>query len=181
MRFLITALVAATVLCGSQARAQASLDVAGTWLTEDGRAKIRTEHCGEKLCGYVVWMKQPLNEKGEPRTDLKNPDPAKRNRPSLGLELMNGLKAEDETHYSGQIYNAEDGKMYDVTVSMEKAEELNIHGCLLRFLCGSQSWERVADIAVPGAPTKVVATVPPAGKAAKPGAAAGKHDSAPSK
>lgn len=181
MRFLVKILVAATVLCGTQARAQASLDVAGTWLTEDGRAKIRTEHCGDKLCGYVVWMKQPLTDKGEPKTDIKNPDPAKRNRPSIGLELMAGLKAEDETHYSGQIYNAEDGKMYDVTVSIEKAEELNVHGCLLRFLCGSQSWERVADIALPATATKVVATVPPAGKPAKPGATGGKHDTAPSK
>lgn len=178
MRFLVRTLVVAAALCGTQAKAQASLDVAGTWLTEDGRAKIKTEHCGDKLCGYVVWMKQPLTDKGEPRTDLKNPDPAKRSRPSLGLELMSGLKAEDETHYSGQIYNADDGKMYDVTVSMEKAEELNIHGCLLRFLCGSQSWERVADLAVPGVATKVVATVPPVSKTAKPGIVGGKRENA---
>lgn len=180
MTFLAKTLMAATVLCGTQAWAQAGLDMAGTWLTEDSRAKIRTEHCGDKLCGYVVWMKQPLTDKGEPRTDIKNPDPAKRSRPSLGLELMSGLKAVDETHYSGQIYNAEDGKMYDVTLSMEKAEELNVHGCLLRFLCGSQSWQRVADMPIPGAATKVVATVP-ATAAKPPVKPAGKHDPAPGK
>lgn len=178
MRFLAKTLMVATVLCGTQARAQAGLDMAGTWLTEDGRAKIRTEHCGDKLCGYVVWLKQPLTESGEPRTDVKNPDPAKRNRPTIGVELLSGLKADDETHYSGQIYNLENGKMYDVTLSIEKAEELSVHGCLLHFLCGSQSWERVADVALPAA-TKV-ATVPAAGKPVKSGTGT-KHDTAPGK
>src|SRR3954467_2106493 len=33
-------------------------DPSGTWLTEDGRARIRVEKCGpdqNHLCGYVVW------------------------------------------------------------------------------------------------------------------------------
>ena len=165
---------------GPMAHAQAAPEVSGTWLTEDGRAKIRTEHCGDnKLCGFVVWMKNPLDDNGLPRTDIKNPDPAKRSRPSLGLELMSGLKQDDATHYEGEIYNAEDGKMYNVTVSVEKNEELKVHGCLLRFLCGSQTWTRVADIGVPKPGT--VAAAPSVLKPAvsKPPAPQAKHDNAP--
>ncbi len=169
MKFLAGSTIVAIAFFGVQAFAQAGSDIAGTWLTEDGRAKIRTEHCGEgsqKLCGYVVWMKDPLDDKGLPRTDIKNPDPSKRARPSLGLELMTGLKPEDRTHFSGEIYNAEDGKMYSVSLSLEKADELDVRGCLMHFLCATQAWSRVADIALPGA-TKVAST-PTSGKPAKP-------------
>lgn len=145
--------VAGLAFLGAQTLARAAdLQPFGTWLTEDGRAKIRTEKCGEgsaNLCGYVVWMKEPLNDKGQPRTDIKNPDPAKRNRPSLGLELMDGLAADDEGTYKGQIYNAENGKMYDVSLSVETADELQIKGCMLKYLCGSQTWTKVADLPVP--------------------------------
>lgn len=131
----------------------ADLEPVGTWLTEDGRAKIRTEKCGDgnaNLCGYVVWLKDPLDDKGLVRTDIKNPDPAKRNRSSIGLELMDGLKSEDDpSHYTGQIYNAENGKMYDVTLAIEDADELHIKGCMLKYLCGSQTWTKVADLPIP--------------------------------
>lgn len=179
MKILLGSVVLAALALGSPAIAEGALDPAGTWLTEDGRAKIKTEHCGEgsqKLCAYVVWMKNPLDENGQPRVDINNPDPAKRNRPSLGLELMSGLKPDDPTHYTGEIYNAENGKMYNVTLSIDSPAELKVHGCLLHFLCGSQSWERVADIAIP--PTKVVSTAPTTKP--KPSGGMSKHDVAPS-
>ena len=158
---ICSAALGIAVIMSAQAYAQGgAVDPVGTWLTEDGRAKIRTEHCGdsdEKLCGFVVWMKDPLNDKGQPRTDIKNPDPAKRGRPSLGMEIMEGLKAEDKTHFAGEIYNADDGKKYNVTVGIEKPTELEVQGCLLRFLCGSQTWARVADLPVPNT-TKVVSS-----------------------
>ncbi len=68
-------------------------DPSGTWLTEDGRARVRVEKCGTQnnhVCGYVVWLKVPLNDKGQPRIDFKNPDPKKQARPSLGHQLILG-------------------------------------------------------------------------------------------
>lgn len=155
--------VLAVALFGAQTAARAAdLEPVGTWLTKDGRAKIRTEKCGPggaNLCGYVVWMKEPLTDKGQPRTDVNNPDPAKRSRPALGLELLDKLQIDDDHHYVGQIYNAENGKMYDVTLSSEKASELDVKGCLVRFLCQTQAWTRVADLPVPS-PNKVVQIAP---------------------
>ena len=167
------------VLLSGSAFGQSTVDPVGTWLTEDGRAKIRIEHCGdsnEKICGFVVWMKDPLNDKGQPRADPQNPDPAKRSRPSMGMELMAGLKPDEDAHYVGEIYNAENGKMYNVTVAAETAEALHVKGCMLRFLCGSQTWARVADIALPT--TKVSATTPVA-KPVKPASATHPKDTAP--
>jgi uncharacterized protein (DUF2147 family) len=108
-----------------------------------------------------------VNDKGQPLTDIKNPDPAKRSRPSLGLQIMTDLKAEDETHYSGEIYNADDGKKYSITLGIETPAELEVRGCLLHFLCQTQTWARVADVAPP---TKMVST-----KAAKPPTLSGQH------
>jgi uncharacterized protein (DUF2147 family) len=132
-----------------------SLDPTGTWLVEDGRAKIKMEKCGadhQELCGHVVWLKEPLDEKGKPKTDLKNPDPAKRSRPAVGMQLINELKPDEDQVYVGQIYNAENGKMYDVKINLEKPTDLRVKGCLLSVLCMSQHWTRVADV-----PSTVVA------------------------
>ncbi|GJD75929.1 hypothetical protein CFIICLFH_4176 [Methylobacterium goesingense] len=142
----------AAALLPGLALAAAPNDASGTWLTEDGRARIRTEKCGPQntnLCGYVVWLKVPLNDKGQPRVDFKNPDPKKQARPSLGLQLIMGLKPQPDGHYGGKIYNADEGKFYDVTMWSDQPSELSVRGCLLGFLCGSQTWNRVNDV-VPG-------------------------------
>ena len=138
------------VLLPGLAQAVAPNEASGTWLTEDGRARIRTEKCGPQnanLCGYVVWLKVPLNDQGQPRVDFKNPDPKKQARPSLGLQLIMGLKPQPDGHYGGKIYNADE--FYDVTMWADQPSELSVRGCLLGFLCGSQTWNRVNDV-VPG-------------------------------
>lgn len=143
----------------ANASAEAPKDPSGTWLTGDGRAKIRIDRCGpgqSLVCGKVVWLKVPTTDAGTPRTDIKNPDPKKRSRPVLGLPLIEGLKP-DEAKFSGEIYNIEEGKVYQVSLERESAAELSVSGCLLKVLCGSQTWTRVPDVnqqaaATPGAP-----------------------------
>jgi uncharacterized protein (DUF2147 family) len=141
--------LALAALAGS-AQAAAPADPSGTYLTEDGRARIRVEKCaGERLCGFVVWLKTPLNDKGEPRVDFRNPDPKKQARASLGHQLIMGLKPNADARYEGKIYNSEDGKSYDVTIWTETPGELTVRGCLVAFLCKSQTWNRVSDV-LPG-------------------------------
>lgn len=123
-------------------------DPSGTWLTQDGKARIRVEKCGpqeKNLCGYAVWLKVPNNDEGKPRIDFRNPDPKKRARASLGHQLILGLKLNEDARYEGKIYNAEDGKFYDVTIWSEEPEELTVKGCLIAFLCQSQTWKKVSD------------------------------------
>lgn len=122
-------------------------DPSGVWLTEDGKARIKVEKCGGRLCGYAVWLRTPLNDQGQPRLDFRNPDPKKRTRHSLGHQLIMGLKPNAEGKHEGKIYNAEDGKFYDVTVWSEEAGELTVRGCLVAFLCKSQTWTLKTDVA----------------------------------
>ncbi|WP_375463788.1 DUF2147 domain-containing protein [uncultured Methylobacterium sp.] len=149
---LLAAPLFALVALSGAARAAPPADPSGTWLVEDGRARVRLEKCGageKSVCGYVVWLKVPLNDKGQPRIDFKNPDPRKQARASLGHQLILGLKPNADARYEGKIYNSEDGKSYDVTIWTDTPAELTVRGCLIAFLCKSQTWNRVTDV-VPG-------------------------------
>lgn len=168
MKPIIKAAAFSILVLGTSAFAKdgGPLDPVGTWLTEDGRAKIRIEKCGDdhkEICGNIAWQKDPLDDQGHTRLDVKNPDPAKRTRPMLGIPLVLNLKPDDDEVYSGEIYNPENGKNYDVTLKVEKPAELHVKGCMLRLLCGSQHWTRVADL-----PSTVVATTQKPGKAHAP-------------
>ncbi|WP_232627858.1 DUF2147 domain-containing protein [Methylobacterium sp. Leaf118] len=140
-------LASAALLVSSSAFA-APKDPTGTWLTGDGRAKIRVERCGPggtNACGKVVWLKSPTTEAGAARTDVKNPDPKKRARPIIGMTLLDNLKPDDAS-FAGEIYNADEGKIYQVNLERESEGELNVQGCMLKVLCGSQTWTRVPDV-----------------------------------
>ena len=133
---------------GTLPAAAAPANPSGTWLTADSRARIRVEKCGvggEQVCGYVVWLDSPLDN-GQPRVDTRNPDPKKRGRPILGHQMLMGLTPGADDRYVGQVYNNEDGKSYDVTVWMEKGD-LKVKGCLVAFLCSTQTWARKGDVA----------------------------------
>ena len=143
------ALSASLLLAGlTAASADTGKDPSGTWLTGDGRAKIRIDRCGpsgSNACGKVVWLKSPTDDGGAPRTDVKNPDPKKRSRPVIGLQLIDGLKP-DEEKFTGELYNIEEGKVYTVSLERESEAELSVSGCMLKVLCGSQTWTRVPDV-----------------------------------
>lgn len=149
-RLATLALIVASTLCWMKPGQAAAAEPTGTWLTEDGRARVRTELCGPQnanLCGYVVWGQKPLDDTGNPRTDKANPDPQKQARLVLGHQLILGLKPNAERHYEGKIYNADNGKSYDVTVWSDGPDDLTVKGCMLVLFCGSQSWKRVSDLA----------------------------------
>ena len=102
-RLLATALL--SVISATALAADAS--VIGDWLVKDGYANIRIDNCGGKMWGIVVWEKAP-------GLDVENPDPAKRSRPTLGMPVLMGLlPAREPGRWSGQIYNSNNGKMYD--------------------------------------------------------------------
>jgi uncharacterized protein (DUF2147 family) len=149
---LAKAIIAATAIVSTHPGPAAAADLTGTWLTEDTRARVRTERCGSRdaqLCGYLVWARDPRDGKGQPRVDSENPDPLKRKRPILGHQMILGLKLNDEGRFTGKIYNADNGKFYNITVWSEKPDELSLQGCMMAVLCGTQTWKRVTNV-LPG-------------------------------
>jgi len=115
----------------------------GVWLSADGGTKVHLANCGgNKLCGTVVWLEKPIDAStGKPKTDTLNPDPAKRARPLLGLQVVHGLAPSGPNKWSGQIYNADDGKTYSAHM-IPDGNTAKVQGCVLGFLCKTQNWKR---------------------------------------
>ena len=118
-------------------------DPQGIWLSGDGGTKVHISNCGGKLCGKVIWLKEPIDSKtGKPKTDALNPDPAKQSRPMIGLQVVQGLTPSGTDRWSGQIYNADDGKTYASNMQMASDDTAKVEGCVLGILCKGQTWTR---------------------------------------
>ena len=117
----------------------------GTWLTQTGGSRIRLADCGGALCGTIIWLKEPNDpDTGKPKTDKNNSDAAKRSRPLLGVQIVLGMKPAGDGKWTGQVYNAEDGKTYSGNLSYSGGNSLQLQGCALGGLvCKSQTWTKV--------------------------------------
>jgi uncharacterized protein (DUF2147 family) len=132
----------------------------GEWLVADGDARILIEKCSDRLWGVVSWERIPGG------TDLNNPDPAKRTRPTLGMPVLLGMAPSGENRWDGQFYNAQDGRTYPARISLTSSDVLSIEGRSLGCeLCGSVRLERVPAAMSRGAnPPTAMGGKPPAGK-----------------
>jgi uncharacterized protein (DUF2147 family) len=140
----------------------------GDWLVKDGYAHIRIDNCNGKLWGIVAWEKAP-------GFDNENPDPAKKGRPILGIPILMALSPTQPNTWEGEIYNSNNGKMYEASISLVDENTLKLQGCLSKalgsLLCGGENWTRVKTPppnATPLPPIKS-ATPPPKQTAAKKG------------
>lgn len=129
-------------LAAAGANAAGALDPHGTWLTQAGDAKVKVTKCSGGICGVIVWLKQPIDPStGRPATDDKNPNPALARRPMIGLPLFAGMHPAGPNKWSGQIYNADDGKIYESHIALTQASTLRVEGCV-GPICGGETWTR---------------------------------------
>ena len=133
------AMLVAVALSGA-----ALADPRGVWLTPGGKSHVEIAPCGSRLCGRIVWLREPNNAQGRPLRDARNKDESLRSRPILGLPLLTGLpqEPEDGVWDDGDIYNPEDGKTYSSELEMKDQDTLKVSGCVW-FFCQSQIWKRV--------------------------------------
>ena len=140
MRRILLAAAAALVLTGSAFAA----DPVGVWLTDGGKSRIRIADCGGALCGTIVGLQEPNDPaSGKPKVDKNNSDQGKRTRPLIGVQIVLGMKPAGTDKWSGQVYNAEDGKTYSGNITMQNARSLKLEGCVLGgLICKGQVWTR---------------------------------------
>ena len=126
-------------------------DPTGDWRVADGVAHIRVAECNGNMWGVVAWEQEPGG------LDEHNPDVSKRSRPTLGMPiLINMKKKAGADQWAGEVYNAKDGKTYSSTIKPIGSDKLEIQGCVLGFLCGGETWTRVAG-PIPPSPAGNVA------------------------
>ena len=121
----------------------AAREPTGVWLTQAGDARVKVSKCGGGICGVIVGLKEPIDPAtGKPQVDDKNPNPALKKRPMIGLPLFSGMQPSGPGKWSGQIYNADDGSSYASSVSVAGPNALKVVGCV-GALCGGENWTRV--------------------------------------
>ena len=141
-------------------------DPTGDWRVADGVANIRVAECNGSMWGVVAWEKTPGGR------DKNNPDVSKQNRPTLGMPILIDMKKKPAVdQWEGQVYNAKDGQFYSSTIKPVGADQLEIQGCVLGFLCGGETWARVAG-PIPSSPANSMAKGAPKATGAIPKAAA---------
>src|SRR6266481_9328532 len=162
MRIVLYSVIA---LASGFASAEAA-DPTGDWRVADGVANIRVAQCNGSMWGAVSWEQTPGGR------DTNNPDVSKKSRPSLGMPILIDMKKKPGVdQWEGQVYNAKDGQLYSSTITPTSADQLEIKGCVLGFLCGGETWTRVAP-PIPSSPANSMANSVTKGapKSATPGA-----------
>ena len=128
-----------------------AVDPTGDWKVADGVANIRVAECNGSMWGAVAWEKMPGGR------DKNNPDVSKQNRPTLGMPILIDMKKKPGVdQWEGQVYNAKDGQFYSSTIKPAGPDQLEIQGCVLGFLCGGETWTRVAG-PIPSSPANSMA------------------------
>lgn len=134
-------MVAAILLTTSAAFAQNANnlpqpDPTGEWLVAKKIARIRVVDCDNRMWGIVSW-------EARPGIDKNNPDTQLRTRPTLGMPILLGMTQSKPDKWEGEIYNSEDGRTYNASISLLGPDTLKVQGCVLGFLCGGENWSRV--------------------------------------
>jgi uncharacterized protein (DUF2147 family) len=147
-------LVALSVLAlaASAHASDLAAEVAGLWRTSGDEGLIRIEPCGAAICGRIS---DPAPGGNAPiPTDVRNADPALRDRPIDGLLIMK-LKATGPGRWGdGSIYNPDDGRHYRVSMDLTRDGRLRVKGCLVVPLCRTQTWTRAGRVAERGLTAK---------------------------
>jgi uncharacterized protein (DUF2147 family) len=118
-------------------------DPMGTWYTADNDSQVRITNCGGALCGNLTWLKTPIDPAtGQPKLDKNNADASKQSRPLLGVPIVLGMKPSGPNVWSGDVYNASDGKTYSGSFTMTGDNTADLKGCVMSFLCKTQTWTR---------------------------------------
>jgi uncharacterized protein (DUF2147 family) len=116
---------------------------AGTWRMSNGKVTVRVAPCGGAFCGRVVALRKPRDDKGRPRLDKENPNPALRHRPVIGLTILSNMRADGEGSWSGTIYNPDDGNTYSSYMQLTGPSTMKVNGCVAGILCKTMKFTRV--------------------------------------
>lgn len=117
-------------------------DPSGTWRLDSGKITVKVRQCGGELCANIVGLKEPTYKDGKPKIDRHNQNPALRNRRLMGLAVLSGMKPNGENSWKGSIYNADDGKTYSATMSLN-GNVMRLKGCVAGIFCKTNTFNKV--------------------------------------
>ncbi len=123
--------VAMTILALSN-QAFADSSVVGLWSSDSSIFRVYEEE--GTLMGQVIALTDPYylagekeGAEGQPRLDDNNPDPEKKGRTIIGLQMFTDYSFTDG-RWQGKIYDPESGNTYQSRLKVNRAGELEIRG-----------------------------------------------------
>lgn len=139
----VSLLLVTILLMSNTAFAAAPGTITGVWKTEGGDSQLELFKCADKMCGKIVWLKVPKyidsndGPVGTTKVDRKSSDPAQRNRPIIGLQVMKGLTAKGGNRWdNGVCYDPETGKSYKCKMRLTAPGRLELRGYIGISLIG---------------------------------------------
>ncbi|MEB2782066.1 DUF2147 domain-containing protein [Algoriphagus sp. C2-6-M1] len=123
--------------------AQSNSKIKGVWFNPDKTAQIEIMENENEMIGKIIWIQQ---EDDDPATftDLVNSDISLRNRPLMGLTILEGLKFRDGIWSDGKIYDPQSGISYACELQLKKKDILEIKGYLGdSWVSRTVEWNRV--------------------------------------
>ena len=115
--------------------------VIGTWKTQTRNGIVDIRHCGASICGTLATSDGIRDNPG--LRDSNNKDASLRGRTLKGITMLKGFAWSDGVWDGGQVYNAEDGRIYKGRITPIDADHLKLRGCVFVPLCKTQTWTRV--------------------------------------
>jgi uncharacterized protein (DUF2147 family) len=148
IRLFVPALTALLLFAASShAQNREHLAVTGTWLVENGTARVKIEERGGKFYGSIIWLREPLESDGTVKRDKNNPEEKLRSRKILGLEILCDFTYDEDYEWEdGEIYDPKNGKTYSCELTLQAdGKTLDVRGYIGISLIGrSQTWTRVS-------------------------------------
>jgi uncharacterized protein (DUF2147 family) len=131
MKRILLSLAAAAALVAPAAAVAGDTPIYGVWV-RDGHPtdKLEFYDCAGKLCAKGT---QPMLD-GSPAP----------------IVLRSAAKT-SPNNWKGDLFNPEDGKTYTGKIAYEPPNTFTMTGCLVAFLCQSETWTRVSGPPKPAA------------------------------
>lgn len=119
----------------------------GLWYDDSGDGAVEIYICADdpnRLCGRIVWLREPLTDEGVPKRDRYNPKPELQDRSICGLPVIGNLALmTDGTFDGGWIYDPKAGKSYSVALQLAQPDQLVVTGYLgVKMMGRSFTWQR---------------------------------------
>jgi uncharacterized protein (DUF2147 family) len=117
----------------------------GLWQADD--AQVEIYEADGKLSGKIAALDKKYTTDGIEKTDISNPDPAKKSRPLVGLIVMTGFTPEGSGRWDhGTVYDPRSGNTYASFLEYNGGDTLKLRGYIgISFIGRTAVWTKVKE------------------------------------
>jgi uncharacterized protein (DUF2147 family) len=106
------------------ANAQNGPDISGSWLRDDGTARVSVVRCGAQICATNIWVKESSKDE------------------AVGDQFVMSLTPQGQSSLAGFAYDVRRDRNYSLQISVQD-DRMQTRGCLSKgLLCKSMTWVR---------------------------------------